>query len=126
MSTLRDILERAHACEPLLAFAKRPSARNDHPYACAYAKVVGGTCSCSVGPYFFKTFAELWHAIERHDWLTWLMRHCQDQFEDSWRDCVSALHALCEAYSLISDEPEGNERGQRACDLIRQYVRLRA
>lgn len=124
--TLRDILERAHCCPELLAFATRAACW------CDELEDGGGnwhgaqpSCPAEAQRPILGTFTELWSAIDRHDWLTWLMRHCPDQFEDSWRDAVSALHAVADAYGMVSDEPEGNERGANACRVIRLYVRLR-
>ena len=101
---LRDILERAHCCEELLNYVAlvEATAPRDRPYQ--------------------LDFEGLWECIERHDWLTWLMRNCPDQFEDSWRDCVSALHAVADA---CTGDPDQHGGGVEVCDLIRQYIRLR-
>lgn len=105
--TLHELLERAHCCPELLEFAAQTEARTQKLF-----------------PGYVLTFAGLWNSIEaRHDWLTWLMRHCPDQFEDSWRDAVSALHALGDAYD--TDHWEAVWSAHRTCGLIRSYIRLR-
>ncbi len=149
--TLRDILERAHCCDELLAFASQrlalppmeadewgtycqrcncgpPPGMPFDPHDCIQKNDVDG------GPRFLA-FGQLWSGIERHDWLTWLMRHCPDQFEDSWRDCVSALHSLADFSTDLRSGwvrgssmvpcPEPEARQREACRLIRLYVRLR-
>lgn len=106
--TLLELLTRVHACEELLEFAKS----------------LGGPS---------PDFRQLWESINRHDWLTWLMRHCPDQFEDSWRDGVSLAHALADrrqddfkdlGRGVHWREPEALAKD--TCITIRDYIRLRA
>lgn len=101
--TLRDLLERAHACEPMLVAAEN-----------------------------YVYFDDFWQSITDPEWLTWLMRHVPDKFEDSWRDVTSALHALAvahvnaDAQDYCASFPDpADEVPSRTCRLIRQYVRLR-
>lgn len=113
--TLRETLERAHCCDELLAFA----ASGDF----------GGT--------EFKNWRAFWYAIERHDWLFWLCRHCPWKFEDSWADALSAAHGLADAYhdraqpaapgGMFAGTPEvlAALRAREACRIVREYIRLR-
>jgi hypothetical protein len=113
---LRDILERAYACEPMLSFADRlESDTSQHA----------------------PTFEDLWNAISDPEWLTWLLRFAPDQFEDSRRDLIEVVHALCtarrddlarrDARSSVLNSVGGDDLWIAAdsCRLIRLYVRLR-
>jgi len=103
---VRDILELAHCCDELLAFA----------------------ATGDIGRTPFVHFRGLWNAIDRPDWLTWLMRHTPDQFEDSWRDAVSVVHALADArandWGLVGIRLD--TLNQSTCNTIRLHVRLRS
>jgi len=106
---LRDMLEHAHCCEELLAFA-------DHG---------------DFGGLPIESLGRLWLNIERHDWLLWLMRHLPHRFEANWHDAASALHAVADFACMAGDlrkryDTSTPELARETCRLIRQYVRLRA
>lgn len=79
----------------------------------------------------FETFAELWNAIERTDWIFWLVRHCPDEFENSLEDMTSAAHGLAQARELDIVNPDTEdvsvlEIAAFSCQVVRDYVRLKA
>lgn len=98
--TLRYILERANACEPMRSAAEH-----------------------------YIYFDDFWKAITDPEWLTWLLRHAPDEFEDSRRDLIEVAHAL--AVARAHDVQRGMSWSDGAadldsCKLIRLYVRLRS
>lgn len=144
--TVREELERAHCCEPLLAYATQLKlghryvgrlvcdeyeAHTDscvsHSGPCLYPPNQDVVARCGLafaehGPRFIA-IADLWRAIERHDWLLWLMARLPYKFEDSQRDLRHAYGELATVF-VESEGLSRAEREARACAVLRGHVRL--
>lgn len=81
----------------------------------------------------FDSFSSFWCVCPRPDWLTWLIRHVPDEFEQAWsRESVNVLLTVlnlwrCESNSVVNRSGViiASRVDLLICEAIRTYVTLR-